>query len=157
MTRLICFVLVVITFWSRANNAPNTACSRRVGVCRIYKPLSTFGLVHISNSVLARPITTNANRWAAIAQQKEGNMADVTYGDDSRHIHVMIGEYTLCGMAWDEIDVEPSRPMPITCHDCVSNLDALQKIYAAQHRLHQTAGGRGSKKSKLVVPAAGNA
>ena len=29
--------------------------------------------------------------------------------------------------------------------------------YEAQHRVHQTAGGRGSKKSKLVVPAAGNA
>jgi len=28
---------------------------------------------------------------------------------------------------------------------------------AAEHRVHQTAGGRGSKKSKLVVPAAGNA
>lgn len=28
---------------------------------------------------------------------------------------------------------------------------------AAQHRLHQTAGGRGSKKSKVVVPAAGKA
>jgi hypothetical protein len=30
-------------------------------------------------------------------------------------------------------------------------------IKSAQHRLHQTAGGRGSKKSKLVVPAAGKA
>lgn len=29
--------------------------------------------------------------------------------------------------------------------------------YEAQHRVHQTAGGRGSKKSKLVVSAAGNA
>ena len=36
---------------------------------------------------------------------------------------------------------------PVVCPECV----------ATQHRLHQTAGGRGSKKSKLVVPAAGKA
>lgn len=32
-----------------------------------------------------------------------------------------------------------------------------EDIAAAEHRLHQTAGRRGSKKSKLVMPAAGKA
>jgi hypothetical protein len=33
----------------------------------------------------------------------------------------------------------------------------MKKLASAQHRLHQTAGRRGSKKSKSVVPAAGKA
>lgn len=33
----------------------------------------------------------------------------------------------------------------------------IAKLKAAEHRVHQTAGGRRSKKSKVVVPAAGNA
>jgi hypothetical protein len=39
------------------------------------------------------------------------------------------------------------------------NISDVSAIYplSAQHRVHQTAGGRGSKKSKLGVPAAGNA
>lgn len=78
-------------------------------------------------------------------------MADVTYGNDTRHIHVMIGEYTLCGMAWDEIGVEPSRPMQITCPDCVSNLEALQKIYAAQPHVHLTSGGRGKNNGRVAA------
>jgi hypothetical protein len=50
MERYINIMSLLIT---KNENTPNTACSRRVGVCRIYKPLSTFGLVHVSNSVLA--------------------------------------------------------------------------------------------------------
>lgn len=42
--------------------------------------------------------------------------------------------------------------------DYVDALNELRGLLqSAQHRVHQTAGGRGSKKSKLVVPAAGNA
>lgn len=39
----------------------------------------------------------------------------------------------------------------------VINVKVKPELKAVEHRLHQTAGRRGSKKSKLVVPAAGKA
>jgi hypothetical protein len=46
------------------NTQPNKACTRRVGVCAIYKHFSSFGFFYISNIIHARPHAGNANRWA---------------------------------------------------------------------------------------------
>ena len=47
---------------------PNTACSGCVGLCAVYKHFSGFGFFLLTGIYLARPHTTNANRWAFILQ-----------------------------------------------------------------------------------------
>jgi len=56
-----------------------------------------------------------------------------------------------CGKGWElpKGDTHPGNLLHLLNH--------ARSHKAAQHRLHQTAGGRGSKKTKLVVPAAGKA
>ncbi len=49
---------------SSSSTAPNKACTRRGGVCAIYRRFSGFGLFHISSIVPVRPHAGNANRWA---------------------------------------------------------------------------------------------
>jgi hypothetical protein len=46
--------------------APNTACTRLVGVCAIYKHFSRFEFFLLPSIVHARPHAGNASRWAAL-------------------------------------------------------------------------------------------
>ena len=39
-------------------------CSRQVGFCAIYKPVSGFGFILPSSRIQSRPLAANANRWA---------------------------------------------------------------------------------------------
>jgi hypothetical protein len=42
----------------------NKACSGQVGFCGIFKHFSGFGFFLLPSRIHARPLATNANRWA---------------------------------------------------------------------------------------------
>jgi len=62
-----------------------------VGVCAVYNHFSGFGFILLSGSYPARPQTSNANRWAAVAQQrrivKSSLSAWLEYYDETKDLH----------------------------------------------------------------------
>ncbi len=56
-------------------------------------------------------------------------MNDITYQMDAgNNIHIVIGEYTLCGVAWDEISAEETHERVVDCPDCVSIIQNLRRV-----------------------------
>jgi len=51
--------------------APNTACTGRWGVCAIYEHFPGFEFFLLPSRVHAHPSASNANRWAAVMEEKE--------------------------------------------------------------------------------------
>ena len=58
-------------------------------------------------------------------------------------VHVMISEYTLCGVAWDAPDTEedfdegeflPTSKTTVTCQECVSVIVAVRDLKIRRKR-----------------------
>ena len=55
-------------------------------------------------------------------------MARVWYIENEEGTHAIIGEYSACGMAFDELNgVENTSPI-VTCDDCVDNIRLLRRV-----------------------------
>lgn len=91
------------------------------------------------------------------------------YGEIEIHFVHPTGNYaSLCGMdgnddspSVDQVTVDLPSNAKVNCSECIRTFYFVKELspylIAAEHRLHQTAGGRGPKKYNLVVPAAGKA
>jgi hypothetical protein len=87
-------------------------------------------LVFVGLCSSAKSAAGNANRSAAFlpAERKVKNMARVWYIENEEGTHAIIGEYSACGMAFDELNgVETTSPI-VTCDDCVDNIHLLRRV-----------------------------
>lgn len=56
-------------------------------------------------------------------------MNDIAYQIDAgNNIHIVIGEYTLCGLAWDELALEDTHERIVDCPDCVAIVQQLRRV-----------------------------
>lgn len=54
---------------------------------------------------------------------------DIGYQIDAgNNIHIFIGEFSLCGMAWDEIDAEETHQRVVDCPDCVAVIQQVRRV-----------------------------
>lgn len=90
-------------------------------------------------------------------------MVRVWYIENEEGTHAIIGEYSACGMAFDELNgVETMSPI-VTCDDCVDNIRLLRRVQT-RRRTKRAPDARKSVRKKyhpnqkgLQIPRAGNA
>jgi hypothetical protein len=74
-------------------------------------------------------VAGKANRWAALARRNGTNMNNITYEIDAgNNIHIVIGEYTLCGVAWDELGLKDTHKRVVDCPDCAAIVQQLRHV-----------------------------
>ena len=62
-------------------------------------------------------------------------MMDVNFNKDNNGIHLMNGEFTLCGYAWDcykddcsLTEMKITKSKTVTCEECVDIIETCKKV-----------------------------
>jgi len=48
--------------------------------------------------------------------------------DAGNNIHFFVGEFSLCGMAWDEVAAEETHERVVDCPDCVAIIQQVRRV-----------------------------